>query len=343
MSSANSTDKAPETQSSIIEHPDFSLLVDPKNNMTSLPILNQEIWDLYKGHLAVFWTVEEVQLAKDVIDWEEKLTDNERQFVTNILAFFAASDAVVADNLQLNFSEEIDIKEAKYFFRFQAMIEDIHSEMYSRMIEAFIKDEGERNKVLNAVLYYPCIKKKSEWGKKWTDPAKNPIAVRLLAFALIEGVHFSGAFCAIFWLKKRNLMPGLTFSNEFISRDEGLHAQFGTYMFRKCKSKPTQEQVVEIVREAVEIEKEFITESIPCALLGMNSDLMKQYIDFVADRLLVQLGYDKIFKVENPFPFMENISINNKTNFFENRVSEYNMSGVGGNEEDMKFELDDDF
>ena len=338
MSSASTT-----TQSSIVEHPEFSLLIDTKNNMTSLPILNQEIWDLYKGHLAVFWTVQEVQLAKDVIDWEEKLTDNERQFVTNILAFFAASDAVVADNLQLNFSEEIDIKEAKYFFRFQAMIEDIHSEMYSRMIEAFIKDETERNKVLNAVLYYPCIKKKSEWGKKWTDPSKNSIAVRLLAFALIEGVHFSGAFCAIFWLKKRNLMPGLTFSNEFISRDEGLHAQFVTYMFRKCKSKPTQEKVVEIVREAVEIEKEFITESIPCALLGMNSDLMKQYIDFVADRLLVQLGYDKIYKVENPFPFMENISINNKTNFFENRVSEYNMSGVGGNEEDMKFELDDDF
>ena len=338
MAAASTTE-----QTSIVEHPDFSLLIDTRNNMTTLPILNQEIWDLYKGHLAVFWTVEEVQLAKDIIDWEEKLTDNERQFVTNILAFFAASDAVVADNLQLNFSEEIDIKETKYFFRFQAMIEDIHSEMYSRMIEAFIKDENERDKIFNAVLYYPCIKKKSEWGKKWTDPAKNTIAVRLLAFALIEGVHFSGAFCAIFWLKKRNLMPGLTFSNEFISRDEGLHAQFGTYMFRKCKVKPTQEKVYEIVREAVEIEKEFITESIPCALLGMNSELMKQYIDFVADRLLVQLGYEKIYKVENPFPFMENISINNKTNFFENRVSEYNMSGVGGNEEDMKFELDDDF
>ena len=334
---------ARNSKSSVIEHPDFSLLIDTKNNMTTLPILNQEIWDFYKNHEAVFWTVEEVQLAKDVIDWEEKLTENERKFIKNILAFFAASDAIVADNLQFNFSEEIDIKEAKYFFRFQAMIEDIHSEMYSRMIEAFIKDKDERHELFNAVNHYPCIAQKSEWGKKWTDPSKNSLAIRLMAFAIIEGIHFSGAFCAIFWLKKRNLMPGLTFSNEFISRDEGLHSQFGTYMFTKCKVKPSKEKVFEIFKEAVDIEKEFITDSIPCALLGMNNILMKQYIEYVSDRLLIQLGYDKMFNVDNPFPFMENISINNKTNFFENRVSEYNMSGIGSKEEDMKFELDDDF
>lgn len=329
--------------SSVVEHPDFKLLVNTANNFTFLPIYNQEVYDFYKKHQAVDWKVEEVTLDKDIIDWEEKLNENERTFITNILAFFAASDGIVAKNVDDNFVQEIDIKEVRSFYTFQSNIEVVHSEMYSRLIEAYIKDKKKQEEAINAINYMPCVKKKSNWALKWFDAKKHSIATRLMAFTIVEGIHFSGAFCAIFWLKKRNLMHGLTFSNEFISRDEGLHSEFGVYMFKKAKVKPNRETVIDIFTEAVEIEKEFITDSIPCALLGMNNVLMKQYIEYVADRLIVQLGYDKIYNTKNPFPFMENISINNKTNFFENRVSEYNAPGVGANKEDQVFSLDADF
>jgi ribonucleoside-diphosphate reductase beta chain len=328
--------------SNVVEHAQFRLLTDPKNTFTLFPILNDEIYELYKKHLSVFWTVEEVDLVKDKQEWET-LTDNERHFITCILAFFAASDGIVAKNLDLNFSDEIDIKEVQVFYRFQGMVEDIHSEMYSVMIDTFITDKQEKDKAFNAINHYPCIKEKADWALKWTNRENNSIASRLLAFTIVEGVFFSGAFCAIFWLKKSNKMPGLTVSNEFISRDEGLHTDFGILMYRKCKDQLSKETVNSIFKEAVSIEKQFITDSIPCALLGMNNILMCQYIEYVSDRLLVQLGYDKLYNTKNPFTFMENISINNKTNFFEERVSEYNKSGVGSSKEDMNFELDEDF
>ena len=328
--------------SSVVEHPQFRLLTDPKNTFTLFPVLNEDVYQLYKGHLAVFWTVEEVDLVKDKQDWE-KLSDNERHFITSILAFFAASDGIVAKNLDLNFSDEIDVKEVQVFYHFQAMIEDVHSEMYSVMIDTFITNKEEKDKAFNAIHHYPCIKDKADWALKWTNRDENNIASRLMAFTIVEGIFFSGAFCAIFWLKKNNKMPGLTVSNEFISRDEGLHTDFGVLMYRKCKEQLPKEKVHDIFKEAVAIEKQFITDSIPCALLGMNNTLMCQYIEYVSDRLIVQLGYDKLYNTKNPFPFMENISINNKTNFFEERVSEYNKAGVGSNRDDMTFELNDDF
>lgn len=330
------------SSSELVEHPKFDLIIDKKNNLTLFPIHNEDIYQLYKNHLAVFWTVEEVDLVKDKQDWE-KLNDNERHFITSILAFFAASDAIVAKNIDLNFSEEIDVKEVQLFYHFQTMIEDIHSEMYSVMIDTFITDKEEKDKAFNAIHHYPCIKEKANWALKWTNTKNGSLAMRLLAFTIVEGVFFSGAFCAIFWLKNNNKMPGLTLSNEFISRDEGLHTEFGVVMYNKCKDKISNEDVIQIFKEAVSIEKQFITDSIPCALLGMNNTLMCQYIEYVADRLIVQLGYEKIYNSENPFSFMENISINNKTNFFEERVSEYNKAGVGSNREDMTFELNDDF
>lgn len=327
----------------VVEHPDFKLFVNTKNNFTFLPIYNKEIYDFYKKMQSVDWKVEEVSLDKDIADWENKLTENERIFVLNILSFFAASDGIVAKNIDDNFVLEIDIKEVRAVYTFQSNIEIVHSEMYSRLIEAYIKDKSKQEKAINAIINMPCIIKKSNWALKWFDAKKHNIATRLLAFTAVEGIHFSGAFCAIFWLKKRNLMPGLTFSNEFISRDEGLHTEFGVLMYSLAKNKPSNATVIEIITEAVEIEKEFITDSIPCALLGMNNILMKQYIEYVADRLTVQLGYKKIYNTKNPFIFMENISINNKTNFFENRVSEYNTPGVGNKKEDHIFTTDADF
>ena len=330
------------SESNIVEHSDFKLKYDKTNNFTLFPIINQDIYDLYKGHLSVLWTVEEVGLFEDRKDWE-KLSNNEKVFIRNILAFFAASDGIVSHNLDMNFSEEIDIKEVKLFYHFQTAMEDIHSEMYSVMIDTFIKDPTEKSKAFDAINNYPCIKQKADWALKWTKQTQNSLPMRLLAFVIVEGVFFSGAFCAIFWLKKRNLMPGLTLSNEFISRDEGLHTEFGILMYNKSKNRLPQDQVHEIFKEAVAIEKEFITESIPCALLGMNSLLMNQYIEYISDRLISQLGYDTIYDSNNPFEFMENMSINGKTNFFEERVSEYAKSGVGCDRENMTFEIDDDF
>ena len=259
---------------------------------------------------------------------------------------FYASDGIVSYNLDLNFSKEIDVKEVTVFYHFQTMMEDIHSEMYSVMIDTFITNENEKQTAFDAINNYPCIKHKAEWALKWTkrvENSKNSLPMRLLAFIIVEGVFFSGAFCAIFWLKKRNLMPGLTLSNEFISRDEGLHTKFGITMYNKSKNKLTEEEVHEIIRDAVSIEKEFITESIPCSLLGMNSTLMNQYIEYVSDRILQQLNYNNLYNTANPFDFMENMSINGKTNFFEERVSEYSKAGVGCNAEDMTFDLNGDF
>ena len=328
--------------SSVITHPDFDLKYDKTNNFTLFPILNNDIYQLYKNHLSVFWTVEEVDLFKDTKDWD-KLSQNEQVFIRNILAFFAASDGIVSHNLDMNFSEEIDVKEVKLFYHFQTMVEDIHSEMYSVMIDTFIKDSAEKSKALDAINQYPCVKQKADWALKWIEATNNSLPMRLLAFIIVEGVFFSGAFCAIFWLKKKNLMPGLTLSNEFISRDEGLHTQFGITMYNKSKHRLSQEQAQEVFREAVAIEKEFITESIPCSLLGMNATLMNKYIEYVSDRLLGQLEYEPIFNTTNPFEFMENMSINGKTNFFEERVSEYAKSGVGMDRNDMTFEIDEDF
>jgi ribonucleotide reductase beta subunit family protein with ferritin-like domain len=324
----------------------FNLLSNPKkNHYTFLPIYNRWYYEHYKKQLATFWTVEEVDLSKDRDQFNTKLSDPERNFVKYILAFFAASDGIVAENLDLNFIEEITYKEVKTCLRFQAMMEDIHGEMYSRLIETLIHDADEKDRLFNAIVDIPCIKQKAEWAKKWTNSDIATLPKRLVAWACVEGIHFSGSFCAIYWLKKRNLLPGLTLSNSFISRDEAAHTQTSIKLYNDLKGQLRLEEsvVVEIIHEAVDIETAFITESISCAMLGMNTDLMKQYIKYVADQLLVQLGYSKFYKNANPFEFMEMISIENKTNFFEHRVSEYNKAGVGDNKEDRELDFNADF
>ena len=323
----------------------FTLSKNPENKYTFLPIYNAKYYDYYKKQLATFWTVEEVDLSKDREHFENKLNVPERNFVKNILAFFAASDGIVAENLDLNFIEEITFKEVRTCLRFQAMMEDIHSEMYSRLIETLITDNIEKDRIFNAIINIPCIKLKAEWARKWTNTETATLPHRLIAFACVEGIHFSGSFCAIYWLKKRNLMTGLTLSNEFIARDEGCHTETSISLYNDLKPEYRLSETVvrEIIEEAVAIETVFITDSISCAMLGMNIDMMKQYIKFVGDRLILQLGYSKIWQVTNPFDFMEHISIENKTNFFENRVSAYNKAGVGDTVEDKQFDLDADF
>jgi len=284
-------------------------------------------------------------LSKDREQFLTKLSDTERNFVKNILAFFAASDGIVAENLDLNFIEEISYKEVRTCLRFQSMMEDIHSEMYSRLIDVLIHDSEEKTRIFNAITTIPCIKQKSDWARKWTRGEDSSLPMRLIAFACVEGIHFSGSFCAIYWLKKRNLMPGLTISNEFIARDEGCHTETSVALYNDLKAEMRlDEKVVKtIIEEAVEIETIFITDSISCAMLGMNVAMMKQYVRFVGDRLMIQLGYDKIYNVANPFDFMENISVENKTNFFEDRVSNYSKAGVGGAEGDKEFDLEAEF
>ena len=307
------------------------------------PICYQDIWEKYKNQMSVFWTAEEIDLSKDRNDWD-KLSDNDRHFIKNILAFFAGSDGIVLENLGSRFMSEIQIPEAKCFYGFQIAMENIHSETYSLLIDTYIKDSSEKDRLLNAIETIPCVKKKAEWALKWIDDKNSSFALRLIAFAIVEGIFFSGSFCSIFWLKKRGLMPGLTFSNELISRDEGLHTDFAVLLYTKyIKNKVPEEQIHSIFSEAVNIEKEFITESLPCNLIGMNSELMKQYIEFVADRLLSQLNYKKLYNTKNPFDFMEMISLRGKTNFFERRVSEYSKTGVGVNKENMVFNLDANF
>ena len=297
---------------------------------------------MYKKAEASFWTAEEVDLSKDAQDWEG-LTDDERYFVSHILAFFAASDGIVNENLVERFSQEVQIPEARCFYGFQIMIENIHSEMYSLLIDTYIRDPVQRDYLFNATENIPCIKKKADWALRWINDDQSPYGERLVAFAAIEGIFFSGAFASIFWLKKRSKMPGLTFSNELISRDEGLHTDFACLLFSLLKNRPNSERVKKILVEAVTIEQEFMCDALPVSLIGMNSTLMKRYIEFVADRLFVALGMPKHYNVENPFDFMDLISLQGKTNFFEKRVSDYQKAGVMQKHGDKKFSLDEDF
>jgi len=323
----------------------FKLANNPTNNYTFLPIYNHKYYEFYKKQLSTFWTVEEVDLSKDRDQFLNKLTDTERNFIKNILAFFAASDGIVAENLDINFIEEITYKEVRTCLRFQSMMEDIHSEMYSRLIDVLINDPDEKSRIFNAITTIPCIKQKADWARKWTRGEDSSLPMRLIAFACVEGIHFSGSFCAIYWLKKRNLMTGLTLSNEFIARDEGCHTETSVALYNDLKDdlRLNENVVKNIIEEAVEIETIFITDSISCAMLGMNVAMMKQYVRFVGDRLMIQLGYGKIYNVANPFDFMENISVENKTNFFEDRVSNYSKAGVGGGEGDKDFDLEAEF
>lgn len=325
----------------------FNLVEDPENHYTFYPIRNRKYYDHYKKQLAVLWTIEEVELTKDRDHYLNKLSSNEAEFIRNVLAFFAASDGIVAENLDLNFAQEITYKEISQCLRFQAMMEDIHGEMYSLMIDNLIPDRQQQYDVLNAINTIPCVKKKAEWARKWTDRTTTDIQDRLVAWACVEGIQFSGSFCSIMWLGKRNLMTGLQKANEFIRRDEGAHTETSIMLYNDLKAefRLPEDRIHQIVREALDIEKEFIIESIPCAMLGMNSKLMSQYLEYVSDRLLMQLGYSKIWHSANPFDFMESISVENKTNFFEERVSEYNKAGVGSNAADraLVFDGDEDF
>ncbi|CCK68938.1 ribonucleotide-diphosphate reductase subunit RNR2 KNAG_0B05040 [Huiozyma naganishii CBS 8797] len=322
------------------------IMVGDKNRHTVFPIKYHEIWQAYKRAEASFWTAEEIDLSKDLHDWNVRMNPNEKFFISRVLAFFAASDGLVNENLVENFSAEVNIPEAKAFYGFQIMIENIHSETYSLLIDTYIKDPKESEFLFNAIETIPQIKEKAEWALRWIGDSESVFAERLVAFAAIEGVFFSGSFASIFWLKKRGLMPGLTFSNELICRDEGLHTDFACLLFAHLKHKPDPSVVERIVTEAVEIEKRYFLDALPVALLGMNADLMNQYVEFVADRLLVAFGNEKYFKVENPFDFMENISLAGKTNFFEKRVSDYQKAGVmaqATKEETGAFNLQEDF
>ncbi len=317
------------------------ILEENKDRFVLFPIQHDDIWSFYKKAEASFWTAEEIDLQPDLIDWESKLNDDERHFVKHVVAFFAASDGIVNENLVENFLSEVQYTEAKFFYGFQVAIENIHSETYSLLIDTYIKDTEEKKRLFNAIDTLDCVKKKADWALRWIE--EGSFAERLIAFAAVEGIFFSGSFCSIFWLKKRGLMPGLSFSNELISRDEGLHCDFACLLYNNhLINKLPREQVKDIVLDAVEIEKEFILEALPVKLIGMNSDLMSQYIEFVADRLLVELGNEKVFNVSNPFDFMEMISIQGKTNFFEKRVGEYQKAGVLNNDS-QTFSLDEDF
>lgn len=315
------------------------ILNEDDTRYVMFPIQHDDIWSMYKKQVDCFWRAEEVDLSKDLDDWE-KLDKNERHFISMILAFFAASDGLVIENLGLRFMGEVQNSEARAFYGFQIAMENIHSQMYSMLIETYIFDREEKSNLFNALSRYECIKKKGEWAKKWINDKRSSFATRLIAFACVEGIFFSGAFCSIFWLKKRGMLPGLTFSNELISRDEALHTEFAVLLYSKLTKQINKERVYDIVCEAVEIEKEFITEALPCKLIGMNASLMSQYIEFVADRLLVQLGYEKKFNSGNPFSFMELISVESKTNFFEKRVSEYALAEKKNESDTFDFGMD---
>jgi len=316
------------------------ILQENKNRFVLFPIEHHDIWDYYKKAQQVFWTAEEIDLAQDLADWEQ-LKPNEQHFIKHILAFFAASDGIVNENLAENFVSEVQYTEAKFFYGFQIMMENIHSETYSLLIDTYIKDKEEQNYLFNAIDTVPAVQKKADWALKWIG--SESFTERLVAFAAVEGIFFSGSFCSIFWLKKQGKMPGLSFSNELISRDEGLHTDFAVHLYNHhIENKLSRERIIEIIDSALVIEKEFITEALPVSLIGMNSDLMKQYLEYVSDRLLVELGVGKVYNSENPFDFMQNIALPNKTNFFEKRVADYVKSGVG--ETDNKtISFDEDF
>src|SRR6478609_1932176 len=327
-----------------MQHTDEILLKENKDRFVILPINYPKIWEQYKRHEASFWTAEEIDLGSDMKDWEN-LNDGERHFISHVLAFFAASDGIVNENLAVNFMSEVQLPEARCFYGFQIMMENIHSETYALLIDTYIKDPVEKDKLFHAIDTVPAVKKKAEWALRWIE--NGTFAERLVAFAAIEGIFFSGSFCSIFWLKKRALLPGLTFSNELISRDEGLHCDFACHLYTKhIVNKLPTEQVIDIIRDAVEIEKEFVTDALPVNLIGMNAEQMRQYIEFVADRLLNELVGKKIYGATNPFDFMEMISLRGKTNFFEKRVAEYQKAGVMNSTEketSPKFSLDEDF
>uniref|UniRef100_A0A1Q3EVM0 ribonucleoside-diphosphate reductase n=1 Tax=Culex tarsalis TaxID=7177 RepID=A0A1Q3EVM0_CULTA len=318
------------------------LLKDNPRRFVIFPIQYHDIWQMYKKAEASFWTVEEVDLSKDMADWE-KLKSGEKHFISHVLAFFAASDGIVNENLVERFSQEVQVTEARCFYGFQIAMENVHSEMYSLLIDTYIRDPKEREYLFNAIETLPCVKRKADWALNWISSKNANFGERVVAFAAVEGIFFSGSFASIFWLKKRGLMPGLTFSNELISRDEGLHTDFACLMFKYLVQKPSKERVLEIIREAVVIEQEFLTKALPVDLLGMNCELMSQYIEFVADRLLQELGNEKIYNTKNPFSFMEFISLEGKTNFFEKKVGEYQKWGVMANRLDNVFTLDADF
>ncbi len=316
------------------------LLEENKDRFVLFPIKHDKIWEMYKKAENSFWTAEEVDLSADQKDWD-KLSKGEKHFITHVLAFFAASDGIVNENLAVNMMSAVQLPEARCFYGFQIMIENIHSEMYSLLIDTYVKDPVEKHRLFNAIETVPCVKKKADWALRWID--NGNFAERLVAFAAVEGIFFSGSFCSIFWLKKRGLMPGLATSNEFISRDEGLHCDFACLLFSMLNNKLSQQAVYDMITSAVTIEQEFVTDALPVNLIGMNSKLMCQYIEFVADRLLVALGVPKYYNSQNPFDFMEMISLEGKTNFFEKRVSEYKKSGVGTKVADQAFKLDEDF
>ncbi len=318
------------------------LLHEDPNRFVLFPIKHDDIWQFYKKAEASFWTAEEIDLSQDLNDWDDRLNADEKHFISHVLAFFAASDGIVNENLAVNFLSEVQYAEAKCFYGFQVMIENIHSETYSLLIDTYIKNPIEKDKMFRAVDTIPCVKKKADWALRWIG--SDSFVERLIAFAAVEGIFFSGSFCSIFWLKKRGLMPGLSFSNELISRDEGLHCDFACLLYTDhIINKLPKERVYEIILDAVSIEKEFVTDALPVSLIGMNANLMCQYIEFVADRLLVALGCQKQFNASNPFDFMEMISLQGKTNFFEKRVAEYQKSGVMSEKESMSFSLDEDF
>jgi ribonucleoside-diphosphate reductase beta chain len=316
------------------------LLTEDDNRYVMFPLKDHDIWQMYKKQVSCFWTAEEIDLSKDISSWKT-LNAEEKHFVSMILAFFAASDGIVLENLAERFMSDVQLPEARAFYGFQIAMENIHSETYSLLIDTYIQNKEEKNTLFCAIDNFPCIKKKADWAIKWIHDKRSTFHTRLVAFACVEGIFFSGAFCAIFWLKKRGLMPGLTFSNELISRDEALHTEFAVLLYSKMQKKIGKQRIYEIIKEAVEIEKEFICDALPCRLIGMNADLMSKYIEFVADRLCVQLGYDKIYNSSCPFDFMEMISIEGKTNFFEKRVSEYALAEK--KKDDNVFDLDSDF
>ena len=316
------------------------LLAPDDNRFVMFPIKYDDVWKMYKKQVDCFWRAEEIDLTKDLVNWES-LNQDERFFISMILAFFAASDGIVLENLASRFMCDVQVSEARAFYGFQIAMENVHNETYSLLIETYIKDKEEKHKLFNAIENFPCIKKKSDWAQKWIRDNRSSFATRLVAFACVEGIFFSGAFCSIFWLKKRGLMPGLTFSNELISRDEALHCEFAILLYSKLIKKIGKARIHEIIKEAVEIETEFICEALPCRLIGMNSQMMTQYIQFVADRLSVQLGYDKIYDVSNPCDFMELISLESKSNMFERKIGDYALANKSNS--DIAFELNEDF
>lgn len=337
--SASATATAMPEEKPLLREP---LLTESSDRFVVFPIQHADLWAKYKQHMAVFWTPEEIDLSKDTAHWE-KLNDQERHFIKHILGFFAGSDGIVMENLATRFMREVQWPEAKFFYSCQNLLEAVHSETYSLLIDTYINDPMEKNQLFKAIQTIPCVQKKADWAMTWIDNNDASFATRLLAFAAVEGIFFSGAFCAIFWLKQRGIMPGLTLSNEFIARDEGLHTDFACLLYSKLVNRLSKQQAHKIIRDAVKIEKQFITKSLPCELIGMNAKLMTQYIEFVADRLLLQLGYPKAYSAANPFSFMENMSLENKDNFFEKRVSTYAKAAVGKDRATMSFKMDADF